>query len=66
MQRFQPPIDASLLLTLALLTSVVTSAWGKAGNRIVTMVATSLLTAELQTQIADLLDPGLTLADIST
>jgi len=41
-------------------------AWGKAGHRAVATIATTLLTTEAQAQVTDLLDSGVTLADIST
>ena len=42
------------------------AAGDKAGHRAVAMVATSVLAAEAQAQVADLLDSGTALADIST
>ena len=41
-------------------------AWGKAAHRVVATLAMSLLTPDARTQIADLLGPNATLAEIST
>ena len=57
-------IGLGLALTLA--GPIPTLAWGKAGHRVVATIATTLLTGEARAQVADLLDPGTTLADIST
>ena len=55
----------AVLLALLLIPLPV-AAWGKAGHRAVATLATTLLSAEAQAQVATLLDPGTTLADIST
>ena len=49
-----------------LLIPLLVAAWGKAGHRVVAVITTTMLTAEAQAQMAALLDPGTTLADIST
>jgi len=41
-------------------------AWGKAGHRVVATLAMSLLTPEARSQVAHLLGPGVTLAEIAT
>jgi len=58
----------SIILPLAVLLAapIPGLAWGKAGHRVVATTATTFLTAQAQSQVADLLDPGTTLADIST
>ena len=63
---FAARAGASAVLLALLLTPLPAAAWGKAGHRVVATVATSLLTPEAQAQVDDLLDPGTTLADIST
>ena len=55
----------AVLLAL-LLVPLPAIAWGKAGHRVVATIATTLLTIEAQAQVANLLDPGTTLADIAT
>ena len=65
------PSRSPCLLTFGVLVLLTASAppafaWGKAGHRVVATLATSLLTPEAQNQVADLLGPGVTLADIAT
>ena len=60
------PTHLTIPLALLLTTPIPSLASGKAGHRVVAVVATTLLTTEVQAQISNLLDPGLTLADIST
>lgn len=64
MQNFRCAVLSTLVLCLAIPTP--TLAWGKAGHRVVATLATSLLTPEARTQVADLLGPNVTLAAIST
>jgi len=57
----------AVAVLLALLFSALpAAAWRKAGHHVVATLATTLLTTEAQAQLAILLDPGTTLADIST
>ena len=58
---------------LAIAVSVVLSvspppalAWGKRGHRVVATLATTMLTPAVQSRVADLLEPGVTLADVAT
>jgi len=51
----------AVLLALLLIPLPV-AAWGKAGHRAVATLATTLLSAEAQAQVATLLDPGTILA----
>lgn len=57
-----------IILPLAVLLTapIPAHAWRKAGHRVVATLATTLLTAEAQAQVTSLLDPGVTLADISS
>jgi len=57
------PLASLLVLLLIPLPAL---AWGKAGHRVAATIATTLLTAEAQAHVANLLDPGTALADIST
>ncbi len=54
------------LALLLLTTPIPALVWDKPGHRVVATLATNLLTADARAQLAALLDPGLTLADIST
>ncbi len=60
------PTHLTITFALFLTMPIPASAWGKAGHRVVAMVATTMLTEEAQAEVATLLDPGVTLADIST
>ena len=65
--RFRTLLALSLALAFLLLaTPLPALAWGKAGHRVVATLATSFLTLEAQRKVADLLGPGVSLAQIST
>jgi nuclease S1 len=64
--RLRAVLALPLLIVLLGGVPVDAAAWGKAGHRVVAALATSLLASETQRQVADLLDPGVTLADIAT
>lgn len=53
------------VLSLTLTIPLSAAAWGTKGLQVVASLATNLLTPEAQSQVADLLGPGVTLADIS-
>ena len=53
-------------LVLVLLPCGPATAWSRAGHRVVATLATSLLTPDARTQVADLLGPNVTLAEIAT
>lgn len=67
LRRYQR-VRQLVILTLVpfLITPTPVLAWGKAGHRVVTTLATNLLTPEARNQVTDLLGPGVTLAEIST
>jgi hypothetical protein len=64
--RLRTALALSLMLASLVGVSVDALAWGKAGHRVVATLATSLLTPETQRQVANLLGPGVILADIAT
>jgi hypothetical protein len=64
MQNFRCAVLSALVLCVAIPTPAL--ACGKAGHRVVATLATSLLTPDARTQVADLLGPNITLAEIST
>jgi hypothetical protein len=57
--------SAPIALALSLLLPSLGTPWGATGHRTVALVAESLLTPQAQTQVADLLGPTTTLADVA-
>ena len=57
---------AVCLLTLAFLFPSAALSWGPTGHRVVALVAATLLTPAAQAQVAQLLGPTTTLADVAT
>lgn len=54
------------ILVLILTVPLSAFAWGTKGHRVVAGIAEDLLTPEARREVTNLLDPGTTLADIST
>ena len=54
------------VLALILTVPLSASAWGTKGHRVVASIAEDLLTPEARRELTTLLDPGTTLADLST
>ena len=64
--RFRTALALPVMFVVLVGVPVAALAWGKAGHRVVAILATNLLTPEAHNQVVDLLGPGVILADIAT